>query len=99
MTERPKKKNVLHGHDTCPKCRDKIGWNDCIDAWEAWLKEQPKDAVSVPTVDEIMDILEPTWRGYQPYKSLEISRELDKKKAKAIHALITRKLKGQDNDI
>lgn len=53
----------------------------------------PKDAVSVPTVEEINKVLLESPRHKYNYETKEYDTQ-----AKAIHDLITRKLKGLDNE-
>ena len=54
---------------------------------------QPKDAMSVPTVEEINKVLLESPRHKYNYETKEYDTQ-----AKAIHDLITRKLKGQYNE-
>ena len=96
MSERPQR-HVYLNDDThnekqgyCLTCEQfsPCSHNALIDQCEAWEKSQTKDAVSVPTVEDIEYIVHDAI-------SAEYINELIADRAKSIHALINRKLKGQ----
>ena len=94
MIERPKKKEIKEADFYSDQYQVDQGWNACIDAWEAWERSQPKDAVSV---DEIKDVL----RGHLidlPFRLNGKDTLRSDYVVKKIITLITRKLKGQDNE-
>lgn len=104
MSERPKKKVVDYGQGHAMQRRT-VGWNEAIDAYEQWEKSQPKDAVSMPTVEEIRDIvvkaldiknlkLNKEFIENFPMTILEICNAGDEI-VNGIHDLINRKLKGE----
>lgn len=106
MTERPKKKECTCSYDPITNevvtgfgCEcGAITWNACCDQWEDWLKEQPKDAVSVPTLWNI--IYETLQKDRKSIKTLQLlsPEEIDAKLTHKIASSIARKLKGQDNE-
>lgn len=92
MSERPDKQPYSAGNPYYS------GWNACIDAWEAWERSQPKDAVSVPTLWNI--IYETLQKDRKSIKTLQLlsPEEIDAKLTHKIASSIARKLKGQDNE-
>lgn len=86
MSERPDKQPYSAGNPYYS------GWNACIDAWEKWEKEQPKDAVSVIDIQNLIEQKEKIVMRKHDYDLN--SEEL----AQAIYDLINCKLKGQDNE-
>ena len=96
MTERPNKIDLENIHGL--GIERVLGWNACCDQWESWLKEQPKDAVSVPTLWNI--IYETLQKDRKSIKTLQLlsPEEIDAKLTHKIASSIARKLKGQDNE-
>lgn len=93
MSERPERINKEY-REECIELYQQDGWNSCVEAYEAWERSQPNDAVSV---DEIKDVL----RGHLidlPFRLNGKDTLRSDYVVKKIITLINRKLKGQDNE-